>query len=85
MDTTKQQKIGFKDYIAQQLIGKKIHLKCECLMPFEMDDCKIVDYELNNNEIVFLVDNGEKIIKIGENHPKLFVIDDYLIDPNPLS
>ena len=85
MSAANQQKIGFKDYIAQQLIGKKIHLKCECLMPFEMDNCKIVGYELNNNEIVFLVDNGGKIVKIGENHPKLFVIDDYLIDSNTLS
>lgn len=85
MSATKQQKIGFKDYIAQQLIGKKIHLKCECLMPFEMDNCKIVGYELNNNEIVFLVDNGGKIVKIGENHPKLFMIDDYLIGSNTLS
>lgn len=85
MSAANQQKIRFKDYIAQQLIGKKIHLKCECLMPFEMDNCKIVGYELNNNEIVFLVDNGGKIVKIGENHPKLFVIDDYLIGSNTLS
>ena len=85
MSAANQQKIRFKYYIAQQLIGKKIHLKCECLMPFEMDNCKIVGYELNNNEIVFLVDNGGKIVKIGENHPKLFVIDDYLIGSNTLS
>ena len=85
MSAANQQKIRFKDYIAQQLIGKKIHLKCECLMPFEVDNCKIVGYELNNNEIVFLVDNGGKIVKIGENHPKLFVIDDYLIGSNTLS
>ena len=85
MSTANQQKIRFKDYIAQQLIGKKIHLKCECLMPFEMDNCKIVGYELNNNEIVFLVDNEGKIVKIGENHPKLFMIDDYLIGSNTLS
>ena len=77
MSAANQQKIGFKDYIAQQLIGKKIHLKCECLMPFEMDSCKIVGYELNNNEIVFLVDVGGKIIKIGENHPKLFIENDF--------
>lgn len=85
MSAANQQKIRFKDYIAQQLIGKKIHLKCECLMPFEMDNCKIVGYELNNNEIVFLVDNEGKIVKIGENHPKLFMIDDYLIGSNTLS
>lgn len=70
------QKIGFKDYIAQQLIGKKLHFMCECLMPFDIESSKIIDYELKNNEIIFLVDTGKKIMRIGENHPKLFVMDD---------
>lgn len=79
------QKIGFKDYIAHQLIGKRLHFICECLIPFNIENGKIIDYELKNNEIIFLVDTGKKIMRIGENHPKLFVIDDHLICSNPLS
>jgi hypothetical protein len=32
---------------------------------------KIVDYEIINNEILFIVNSSGKIIKIGENHPNL--------------
>ena len=34
---------------------------------------EIVDYEIKNNEIVFLVNSNNKIVKIGENTPNLDV------------
>ena len=65
--------VKFKDYIAKQLIGKKLHFKCDCLFP--LDHIGIIkDYEIVNNEIIYIVDVDEKIIKIGENHPNLQVI-----------
>lgn len=65
--------IGFKDYIAQEFIGRKLHFKCNCL--FRLDHIGIIkDYEINNNEIIFIVDVAGKIIKVGENHPNLQVI-----------
>ena len=64
---------NFKQYIAKQLIGKKLHFKCDCL--FKIDHIGIVkDYEIKANEIIFIVDVDGKIIKIGENHPNLQVI-----------
>lgn len=64
---------NFKRYIAKQLIGKKLHFKCDCL--FKIDHIGIIkDYEIKANEIVFIVDVDGKIIKIGENHPNLQVI-----------
>ena len=33
----------------------------------------IVDFEIVNNEIIFFVDVNGKIIKIGENHPNMYV------------
>jgi hypothetical protein len=35
----------------------------------------VVDYEIKDNELVFLVDVNGKIISIGENHPNLMVIE----------
>lgn len=63
---------NFKQYIAKQLIGHKLHFVCDCI--FKLDHTGIVkDYELNNNEIIFIVDVNGKLIKIGENHPNLNV------------
>jgi hypothetical protein len=33
----------------------------------------IKDYEISNNEIIFLIDNKGKIVKIGENHPNMYI------------
>jgi hypothetical protein len=33
----------------------------------------VVNHEIVNNEIIFLVDVGGKIIKIGENHPNMYI------------
>lgn len=63
---------NFKDYIAQQLIGKKFHFKCNCLFPLDHVGT-IKDYEINQNEIIYIVEVNGKIIKIGENHPNLLV------------
>lgn len=62
----------FKSYIAQTLIGHHLHFKCECLMNIDVKG-KIVDYEIINNEIVFIIDVGGKLIRLGENHPNLNV------------
>ena len=65
--------ISFKDYIAKAFIGRRVHFKCDCLFP--LDHVGVIkDYEINSNEIVFIVDVGGKIIKVGENHPNLQVI-----------
>lgn len=64
---------GFKDYIAKEFVGRKLHFKCDCL--FRLDHTGIIKgYEINNNEIIFIVDVEGKMIKIGENHPNLQVI-----------
>ena len=65
--------ISFKDYIAKEFIGRRVHFKCDCLFPLDHVGM-IKDYEINSNEIVFIVDVGGKIIKVGENHPNLQVI-----------
>lgn len=61
-----------KNYMAKQFIGKKLHFVCDCLMPINIVG-SIKEFEINNNEIIFIVDVGGKLIKIGENHPNLRV------------
>lgn len=63
-----------KNYLAEQLKGKRLHFSCNCLFPFDFVGV-VKDYFIQNNEIVFNVDKDGKIIKIGENHPNLFIED----------
>ena len=64
--------IEFKYYIAKQLVGHKLHFKCDCLIPLDINGV-IKDFEILNNEILFILDVDGKIVKIGENHPNLKV------------
>lgn len=59
-----------KDYIANSIKGKSFRFKCDCIIKMDVVG-KIVDYEIINNEILFIVNSSGKIIKIGENHPNL--------------
>ena len=59
-----------KEYIAKTLIGKTFRFKCDCLIKMDIIG-KVVDYEIVNNEILFIINSSNKIIKLGENHPNL--------------
>ena len=63
---------SFKKYIAEQLVGKTLHFKCDCLIPLDHTGI-IIGYEISGNEILFVVNVDGKMIKIGENHPNLQV------------
>lgn len=62
--------MNIKDYIAKQLLNETFHFKCNCLVKFDIIG-KVVDYEIVNNEIIFIINSNNKMIKIGENHPNL--------------
>ena len=63
----------FKEYIARQLIGKTLHFKCDCLLLALDHDGLVKDFEIVDGEIVWRVLINDKLISIGENHPKLFI------------
>lgn len=63
---------NFKEYIAKQMVGKRLHFVCSCALPFDIIGV-IKGFEISSNEIIFDVEVGDKIMKIGENHPKLVV------------
>ena len=62
-----------KDYMAKLMIGKSFRFICNCIVSMDITG-KIKDYEVLGNEIIFLVESKGKIIRIGENHPKLKII-----------
>lgn len=64
--------IPIKQYMAELMVGKTFHFKCECLMAFDLVG-RIVDYEVKENETIFTVDVNGKLIPIGTNHPKLYI------------
>ena len=64
--------LNFKDHIAKQFIGKSYHFKCDCLLHMDFTG-EILDYEIVNNEIIFIIDADRKIVRIGENHPNMMV------------
>lgn len=64
--------IPIKQYMAEQMVGKTFHFKCDCLMSLDIIG-RIVDYEITETETIFTVDVKGKLIPIGTNHPKLSV------------
>lgn len=63
---------SIKQTLAESMKGNKYHFRCTCIVPIN-DDGVIKDYEIKNNEILFLVDFNGKIVKIGENHPNMYL------------
>ena len=62
--------IEIKKYIAEQFKGNTYHFKCDCILSLDVKGT-VVDFEINNDEIVLIVSTEDKIIKIGLNHPNL--------------
>lgn len=62
-----------KTYIADTLVGKRLHFKCDCLLNIDVFGT-VKGWSLYQGEIIWDIctDNG-RIIKIGENHPNMFI------------
>ena len=59
-----------KDYLASSLIGKKIRFTCNCIMNINITG-RVKDYILTDTEILWIVDTGSKIVKVGSNTPSM--------------
>lgn len=58
--------------MAEQMLYKKYHFVCKCLMP--MDFIGVVkNYRISNNQIIFNVETQGKLIEIDENHPNMTI------------
>lgn len=60
----------YKSYVGDLFKGKQVHVFCDCVIKLDVRG-RVVDYTISGTEIIYLVDTGERIIKIGENTPKL--------------
>lgn len=61
-----------RDFIASQFLGNTYHFKCECIMNLDVTGT-VKDYELSTEEIILLVEVNNRLIKIGLNHPNLYI------------
>lgn len=63
---------GYKDYIIKQFKGRKVRFLSDCIVRLDIIGT-VVDVENNGSEIIYIVDSGDKLLKIGENTPKLMI------------
>ena len=70
----KSSMMNYKDYIANILLGKKVRIVCDCII--KLDVCGMIsDYEVRDGEIIYYINTGDRVVKIGENTPKLQIED----------
>jgi len=62
-----------KTYMADSLVGKRFHFRCNCLLNIDVVGT-VKGWSLYHGEIIWDVytDSG-KFIRIGENHPNMNV------------
>jgi len=72
----KDLKLDIKVFVANQLVGKRLHFKCDCLVPLDFEGV-VVGHHIENGEIIFEVQRttplGTSIVNIGINHPNMTV------------
>ena len=64
--------ILYKDYIASLLKDKHVRLTCDCLVKLDVSGV-VVDHELIGNEIIYIITDVQRLVRIGENTPKLHI------------
>ena len=62
--------IAIRDYIGKSFVGKRLHLKCDCIFGIDITG-PCISYEISNNEIILILEVKNKHIPIGLNTPKL--------------
>lgn len=62
----------YKDYIKSLFLNKKVRFTSDCIVKIDIIGT-IVGVDHVGSELLFLVNTGNKIVKIGENTSKLSV------------
>ena len=62
----------YKEFVAQHLTAHTVRFICDCIIRLDVTGV-VTGYEMNGSEIVYIVDTGDRRVKIGENTPKLEV------------
>lgn len=64
--------VSYKEFVAKQFLNKAVRFKCDCIVPLDVTG-KVINFYLEKNEIIYIIESNNKIIKIGENTPNLMV------------
>lgn len=64
--------VSYKEFVAKQFLNKSVRFKCDCILPLDITG-KVINFYLEKNEIIYIIESNNKIIKIGENTPNLMV------------
>ena len=62
--------ILYKDYIKSQLLNKRVRFVSDCIVKIDITGI-VVGVDHVGSELIFLVNTGERVVKIGENTSKL--------------
>lgn len=62
----------YKDYIRSQFLGKKVRFTSDCIVKMDITGT-VVGVDHSGSELIYLVNTGTRIVKIGENTSKLTV------------
>lgn len=62
--------ILYKDYIKSQLLNKRVRFVSDCIVKIDVTGT-VIGVDHVGSELIFLVNTGERIVKIGENTSKL--------------
>lgn len=62
--------IKIKDYIGQLFVGKKLHLKCDCIVGIDITG-PCISYEISGNEVILIIEVNNRHITVGLNTPNL--------------
>lgn len=62
--------IKIKDYIGQLFVGKKLHLKCDCIVGIDITG-PCISYEISGNEVILIIEVNNRHIPVGLNTPNL--------------
>jgi hypothetical protein len=64
--------VSYKEFVAKQFLNKTVRFKCDCIVPLDVTG-KVINFYLEKNEIIYIIESNNKIIKIGENTPNLMM------------
>ncbi len=64
--------ILYKDFIKSQLLNKRVRFVSDCIVKIDVTGV-VIDAENSGSEIIYIVNTGNRIVKIGENTSKLSI------------
>ena len=62
--------IAYKEYIRSLFLNKRIRFTSDCIVKIDITGT-VIGTEYSGSEIIYIVDTGNRMVKIGENTAKL--------------